>query len=214
MKGGVNMLEGLQKKLNIKSALVFWVVLALAAVAALLFAVIFAQVQRNQIIILEGVETTAYVADAYADSAYANALPIMIHISGHVQNPGVYHFYEGARVWDAVEAAGGLTPDADQNAINLARVLRDEDHIIVFGIDDNMPVSAATGGMAADGRININTATSEQLQTLSGIGPAIAGNIIAHRDARGGFATIEEIMNVSGIGERIFENISESLTVN
>jgi len=207
------MLEGLQKKLNIKSARVFWVVLVLATVAAVLFAVIFAHVQRNQIIILEGVETAAYVAEnVYADSAYA--LPIMIHISGHVQNPGVFHFYEGARVWDAVEAAGGLMPDADQNAINLARVLRDEDHIIVFGIDDNMPASAAIGGVAADGRININTATSEQLQTLSGIGPAIAGNIIAHRDARGGFATIEEIMNVSGIGERIFENISESLTVN
>jgi len=97
----------------------------------------------------------------------------------------------------------------------LAARLTDAQHIVVFSVADNMPVSAQAGGVgqADGGLVNINTATSEQLQVLSGIGPVTAGNIISHREARGGFGSIEDIMNVSGIGERTFENIRDRITV-
>jgi len=146
---------------------------------------------------------------------------IMIHISGHVANPYVYEFYEGARVIDAVNAAGGLTDYADENTINLADFLYDTQRIIVFGIYDNAPLATSGSGAPANtpssgivgGLVNINTATVEQLMTLNQIGESRARNIIAHRDARGGFRNIEELMNVTGIGESIFNGLRDSVTV-
>jgi len=145
---------------------------------------------------------------------------IVVYVSGEVHNPGIVEFccHDGARIVNAIEAAGGMTTYADPNAINLAARLSDAQHIVVFSLKDNMPPSAdaiALSGIsvATGGPININTASSEQLQTLSGIGPVTAANIINHREARGGFAAIEEIMNVRGIGEVTFENIMDRITV-
>jgi len=208
-------------KLKIKSKRLM-VALLVAATAVLLAAVfIFAdqmQTRDSDVLLVIGGENGDEIEDGgtYAVHHAQSAASMVIHISGEVYNPGVFTFYVGARVWDAVQAAGGLTADADLNAINLARLLQDEDHIVVFSIEENMPTTATIGGRETDTgdlRININTATSEQLQALSGIGPATAGNIIRHREARGGFETIEEIMNVSGIGERMFENIRDSIRV-
>ena len=208
------MLEKLMKKLNIKSVKIMLALLAVAAAGIIAAAAIFADQQRNMVVVLEGIDTRAEVYDDFEPlEAVPEQRALAVHVSGEVNNPGVFEFYEGARVRDAVAAAGGLTDYADQNAINLARLLNDEDHIIVFSIHDNMPATATGGGTTAagDDRININTASSEELQALSGIGPVIAGNIISHREARGGFETIEEIMNVSGIGERIFESIRDRI---
>lgn len=176
-------------------------------------------------------------ADSGAFSGYAPlalpdyAQPIMVYVSGHVLSPGVFEFYEGARIVDAINAAGGFSPYADQNAINLAARLIDAQHIIVFSTEDNMPPSTIAAGNAAgntasnvgsannqetnspSGLININTATSDQLQSLNGIGPSRANNIIAHRQARGAFNSIEEIKNVSGIGQSIFDGLRNDITV-
>jgi len=204
------------KKLNIKSMRLM--IALIVAAALLLLAAVFVfvdQMQTRGVVVLGGDDSaTDYAATQHYPAAHIPST-MVIHISGQVHNPGVFTLYAGARVWDAVQAAGGLTADADLNAINLARLLRDEDHIVVFSIEDNMPTTATVGAAASqtDSRVNINTATSEELQVLSGVGPAIAGNIIRHRDARGGFAAIEEIMNVSGIGERIFENLRDNIRV-
>jgi competence protein ComEA len=152
---------------------------------------------------------------------------IMVYVSGHVVNPGVFALYEGARINDAVKAAGGMTETADPNAVNLAAFVLDEQHIIVFGLEDGMPpsimggsfgsagnsASGAGGSITADGRININTATIAELTTLNGIGEVRAEAIIRHRDARGGFERIEEIMNVSGIGESIFAAVKDRIFI-
>ena len=227
------MFEQMMKKLNMKPTktskqtlliviVVLAAIIAIVAVIALTISAVTDFIgQRNTPTVLVGadVDTRAYAAEGYAlgqDEAQVAPRLVVVYVSGEVYNPGVFEFYEGARIVDAVTAAGGKTSYADPNAINLAARLVDDQHIIVFSLEDNMPPTAAASGgtgQAADGRININTATSEQLQTLSGIGPVMAGNIISHREARGGFATIEEIKNVSGIGERTFENLRDRITV-
>jgi len=209
------MFEKLMKKFNIKSAKAAkWLLFGAFGVIAI-FVVLYINEQRNTAVVLVGmdVETQGYAVEAEQSEILVVSQTIMVYISGEVRNPGVFEFYEGARVVDAIEAAGGMTSDADENAINLAARLTDAQHIVVFSVADNMPPSGQTSGQTSDGFININTATSEQLQQLSGIGPVTAGNIISHREARGGFVSIEEIMNVSGIGERTFENIRDRITV-
>lgn len=216
------MIAKLMEKLNIKSAKVMKALLFGVCFILAVFAAVYVYQIRSAPAVVLGVgdiSGDAYIA--YERNYEILNIPIveviMVYISGEVINPGVYEFYSGARIVDAVYAAGGFTEYADANAVNLAAHLTDAQHIVVFHVDDNMPPSVsaqAASGRTADGRININTATSEELQALSGVGPSIAGRIISHREARGGFSSVEDIMNVSGIGERIFENIRDSISVN
>jgi len=223
-------------KYNIKAPLLFKILLAVVLVAVVVLGVLYINSQRAEPMTIVGAsdeEVTsenATLADTNAPLVTAVTTPqvidhtsisdfIIVYVSGHVRNPGVFELAQGARLWQAIELAGGMTEYADENAINLASELVDEQHIIVFGIEDNMPPSIAqtqaTGQAAATANsvININSATLAQLQTLSGIGEARARDIINHREARGGFARIEDIMNVPGIGEGIFARIRDSITV-
>ena len=215
------MFDRLMKRFGIKSAITAKIILFAAIGIIAVFAVMSINQQRNTAVVLVGQDMPEIEIDTRGygpEGNEAEAAPrlIMVYVSGEVYNSGVFEFYEGARIVHAIEAAGGMTEDADENAINLAAVLTDGQHIVVFSIADNMPPTVQAGGetgLTADGLVNINTATSEQLQTLSRIGPVTAGNIISHREARGGFATIEEIMNVSGIGPATFEGIRDRITV-
>jgi competence protein ComEA len=159
--------------------------------------------------------------------------PIVVHVIGAVPRPGVYEFAEGARVRDAVDAAGGLLASANPDAINLAALLTDGQQLNIpyqAGSEPppdettlELPGAASTsetesGGESGDGSsgelININTASLEELDSLPGIGPTLAQRIIDYREEHGPFATIEEIMEVSGIGPATFENIKDLITVN
>jgi competence protein ComEA len=217
------MFERLMKKLNIKSVKTAKILLFSAIGIIAVFVVLYINEQRNTSAVLgqsDG-EARSYATEGcLCEPQDTPAVPraFMVYVSGEVYSPGVFEFYEGARVFHAIEAAGGLTQYADPNAINMVARIMDEQHIVVFSFEDNMPpspqqVSGGTSGVDADGRVNINTATSEQLQTLPRIGPVTAGNIISHREARGGFAAVEEIMNVSGIGDVTFESIRDRITV-
>jgi competence protein ComEA len=147
--------------------------------------------------------------------------PIAVHVIGAVPRPGLYEFPKGARVQDAVEAAGGLLADADEDAINLAALLEDGQQLeIPFKAgaapppeadDSGEPPAASVSG--AEDLVNINTATLEELDTLPGIGPTTAQKIIDYREENGPFAQIEDIINVSGIGPATFENIKDLITV-
>lgn len=148
---------------------------------------------------------------------------VYVHIGGAVQQGGVYELPETARVIDAVNAAGGFSDEAAQDAVNLARLVSDGEQIIVPTEEEVQNAreqagasSVSLGGSAAvtpDGKVNINTASSEELQTLSGVGPSTAQKIIAEREANGPFASPEDIQRVSGIGEKKYAAIADSICV-
>jgi competence protein ComEA len=134
---------------------------------------------------------------------------LYVHIVGEIKTPGMYQLPLGARLVDAVFAAGGLTADADNSSVNLARELSDGEQIVVFKVGE----IAEAGDSAAGGLISINRATAEQLEELPGIGPALSSRIIAYRDANGGFKTKEDLLNVSGIGDSIFAGFTDLITL-
>jgi competence protein ComEA len=142
--------------------------------------------------------------------------PIVVQISGAVPRPGVYALPEGARMQDLISAAGGFLAEADKETINLARTLEDGERIdiaYVEGFSPVIPTAAPEVVEATTDLININTASSAELESLPGIGPTTAQKIIDYRDANGPFLSIEDIINVSGIGPGTYERIKDLITV-
>lgn len=144
---------------------------------------------------------------------------LVIHVAGAVRQPGVYRLRSGARVDDAVQRAGGATRRADLGGLNLAAKLEDGRQVLVperarSGVGQ---AAAAAGGAAsapAPGQpLNLNTATLEQLDTLSGIGPLTAQKILDFREERGGFASIEELGEIPGIGDKRLASLREEVTL-
>lgn len=142
--------------------------------------------------------------------------PIIVHITGAVPRPGVYALPKGARVQDAVSAAGGFLAEADKETINLAQLLEDGERLdipYIEGFSPVIPTAAPEVVEATTELININTASSFELESLPGIGPTTAQKIIAYRDENGPFLSIEDIINVSGIGPGTYERIKDLITV-
>ena len=143
---------------------------------------------------------------------------ITIYISGAVVEEGVVVIEEGKRLADAIETLGGTTEDADTNKINLAKKLEDEGHYIVpkkgENVNLNESVNVSPEQENIESKININTATIEELDKLPGIGEATANKIINHKLEIGEFKTIEEIKNVNGIGEKKYEDIKDLICIN
>ncbi len=141
---------------------------------------------------------------------------IAVHVAGAVRKPGVYYFSQRARVVDAVEKAG-LLDEADLNQLNLARILSDGEKLYVPRVGEVTNLVQGSGGVFEDssgsGKINLNTASAEQLEELPGIGPALAKRIVDYREKHGYFKNIEDIQNVSGIGSKRFEQIKDLVTI-
>lgn len=151
---------------------------------------------------------------------------ICVHVAGCVKAPGVYRVAKGSRIDDVVKAAGGFTKSADDTAINLAEVASDGQQVMVpkkskTGTNGSAVSASSSKGQSkvppssggSSGLVNINTATSEELQTLSGIGEAKAKKIIDYREQNGSFSSIDDLTNVSGIGEKTLESIRSSICV-
>lgn len=195
---------------------------------------------RNALYVLLGVMagfvlagTLVFVARAPSGETIAlqpapTQAPIAVHVIGAVPRPGLYEFSEGARVQDAVDAAGGLLASANPNALNLAALLEDGQQLDIPYSDGEAPADPSTNsfelpestGEPTDGEslsdeelVDINTASLEELDSLPGIGPTTAQKIIDYREENGPFAVIEDIQNVSGIGPATFENIKDLITV-
>ena len=133
---------------------------------------------------------------------------ISVHITGAVIAPGVYELPEGSRVADAIEVAGGFLPVANQEDLNLAALVEDGSKI---NIEKRSDYSSSGGGDSE--RVNINTASLDELDTLPGIGPVTAQAIIDHRLENGRFQRIDEITDVTGIGSATYERIMDMITV-
>ena len=141
---------------------------------------------------------------------------IVVHVVGAVAAPGVQQLPAGSRVADAVEAAGGASPDADLSRINLAAVAIDGQQVYVLRQGEQQPPPPAGGAgdpAGGEGPVNVNTASASQLEELPGVGPATAEAIIAHRDQHGPFGSVDDLIDVRGIGEAKLEQIRERATV-
>ena len=143
---------------------------------------------------------------------------ITIYISGEVKEPGVVTLKNDKRLADAVKLVGGVTEDADLNNVNLAVKLEDEMHYIIpkkgesiSNSQNNVIPNNNTNNQ--NGKININTATIQELDQIPGVGEATANKILTYRDEVGKFKSIEEIKNVSGIGEKKYENMKEFICI-
>ena len=158
--------------------------------------------------------------EARSDSSGEAAQTIFVHVVGCVARPGLVEVERGSRVADAVNAAGGFTEDARSDSVNLAREVQDGEQVVVSSseqVDDPagavQPQGAPVGADISGDRVNINAATSEQLQALPGIGPALAERIVGDRAANGAFASVQDITRVSGIGEKKFAQIESLICV-
>ena len=131
---------------------------------------------------------------------------ITVHVAGRVKKPGVYRLACGSRVVDAIQSAGGPASDADLDRLNLAKVLRDGERIEVPSRAAATPV--VSGALPTTGTtVNINTASAAELQSLPGIGPALAQRIIRFRTRNGQFNEPEDLLKVKGIGVKTFERL-------
>ncbi len=160
--------------------------------------------------------------------------PLLVHVAGAVAHPGVVQLAAGARVADAISAAGGGLPDADLDRLNLAAKVTDGQRIPVSkvgapgigglggdGTTDATNGGGSSGGVPASGTdpgsgagpLDLNTATSTQLETLPGIGPSFAAAIIRERQRRGGYTSVDQLRDVRGIGEKRFAELKPLVTV-
>ncbi|MCS4488295.1 helix-hairpin-helix domain-containing protein [Streptococcus sciuri] len=155
-------------------------------------------------------------------SSKATSSVIVVDVKGAVQKEGVYTLKEGSRVSDAIAKAGDLNQEADKKSINLAQKLTDEAIVYVAKSDENISVvnqdststrTVETTKSNATDKINLNTASLEELKKISGIGDKRAQDILDYRDAQGGFKSIDELTNVSGIGSKTLEKLKNDVTV-
>ena len=149
-----------------------------------------------------------------AEPATPTPTTINVYVSGAVNKPDVYALPLNSIVKEAIAAAGGATADADLDRINLALRLSDQMQVYVPRKGEAAPPpNGGSTPAASTGKININTATVEELDQLYGIGPSLAKAIVDYRTANGPFKTIEEINDVKGIGDALFAKIKDSITV-
>jgi competence protein ComEA len=147
--------------------------------------------------------------------------PVIVYITGAVPRPGIYALPEGSRVQDGIAAAGGFLAEAQRTDINLAAFLIDGEKIDIPFVEGGSPVlptpiensPVLPGPGSSTELIDINTASTFELETLPGIGPTTAQKIIEYRQQNGPFVSIEDIINVSGIGPGLYERIKDLITV-
>lgn len=157
-------------------------------------------------------------ADAIVDPAHGSAAPtgqLVVHVSGSVRSPGLVRLAPGARVLDAITAAGGLVRAGDAESLNLARTLVDGEQIVAGAQVAPGPVagSAPNPDGAGGDLINLNTADANTLQELPGVGPVLAGRIVDWRTKNGPFRSVEDLGEVSGIGESRLGDLRDRVRV-
>ncbi|HVM16534.1 MAG TPA: ComEA family DNA-binding protein [Gaiellaceae bacterium] len=145
-----------------------------------------------------------------AATAAEEAPKVLVHVVGAVQMPGLYELPDGSRIADALARAGGATPKADLERVNLASPVADGTQVVV---PRKQPPGAApvagSGGGSAAGPVHLNSATAEELDALPGIGPVTAQKIVAHREKHGAFGSVDELEAVPGIGPKRVDQLRD-----
>ena len=193
--------------LAVKGAVIAVVLLLLVAVGGLL-------PKKEEAVEETEVVVTTVLAEKTEVSTTQETV-IFVDIKGAVKNPGVYQMKVGDRVKDALEAAGGLTEEADSQKVNLAQRVEDQMVIVVPKVGEEgaaaIPAGATSKEATKEGKVNINTATVEELKTLKGVGEKKAEAIIEYRKKNGSFKTKEDLMKVRGIGKKLFDSFQERI---
>lgn len=146
--------------------------------------------------------------DQAGGQAVQEALPqIVVHVAGAVLQPGVYELPDGARVHEALAAAGGAVPGADTDQLNLAAVLADGQKVYVPREGEHVGSADGTDAASPPVAVSINRASARELEALPGIGPVLASRIVAYRNAHGPFRSVDDLINVSGIGPKLLEQL-------
>ena len=192
--------------LAIKSAVIGGVLLLLVGVGGLL-------PKKEEAVEESEAVVTTVLAEKTEENTTLEAV-IFVDIKGAVKKPGVYQMKAGDRVKDAIDAAGGLTAEADSQKVNLAQRVEDQMVIVVPKVGEEseaIPAGATSKETSKEGKVNINTATVEELKTLKGVGEKKAEAIIEYRKKNGSFKTKEDLMKVRGIGKKLFESFEERI---
>lgn len=190
-----------------------------------LFGLCSCEKASQEMVTLEEVTDTEEVLEAEEVSEEevedaSKADTIFVYVCGQVKQPGVYELKASSRIFEAIEAAGGMLETASLDVINQAAVVEDGQKVYIPSIEE----AAASGGemdfgesgtaeSVDDGRVNINTADKEELMTLTGIGEKRAEAIIAYRTQNGAFADVEALMQVAGIKQATFDKIKDQIKV-
>ena len=192
--------------LAVKGAVIGGVLLLLVSVGGLL-------PKKEEAVEETEAAITTVMAEKTEESTTLEAV-IFVDIKGEVKKPGVYQMKVGDRVKDALDAAGGLTAEADSQKVNLAQRVEDQMVIVVPKVGEEaeaIPAGATSKEVSKEGKVNINTATVEELKTLKGVGEKKAEAIIEYRKKNGSFKTKEDLMKVRGIGKKLFESFEERI---
>jgi competence protein ComEA len=189
--------------------------LAIALVGILVFA-IGALLWNQDDISLQHTSLPMYQqqqAETKTEEVKKQAQIATIDIKGAVKKPGIYKLAMPVRLYQVLEVAGGTSELADINRINLAKVIADGSMIYIPKKGEQIPTEASPIQNKEEDKINLNTATLAELETLEGLGPTKAKAIIQYRGEHGGFRSVDELLQVSGIGERTLERIKEKIFV-
>ena len=192
--------------LAVKGAVIGGVLLLLVSVGGLL-------PKKEEAVEETEAAVTTVMAEKPEESTTLEAV-IFVDIKGEVKKPGVYQMKAGDRVKDALDAAGGLTVEADSQKVNLAQRVEDQMVIVVPKVGEEaeaIPAGVTSKETSKEGKVNINTATVEELKTLKGVGEKKAEAIIEYRKKNGSFKTKEDLMKVRGIGKKLFESFEERI---
>jgi len=207
-----------------KKKIIVIIVTTILLISAIVYRLLYTNQQKNEIIEELTMEESNIDVEPIVE---VKKITVFVDVAGEVVKPGLYELQEGARVNDAILAAGGVTEKADMTQVNLAYILSDEmkitippkvtkttvstppNAVISTGMTTNEVVSAEN----KTGKININTAGKAELETLKGIGSAMAERIMEYRKNNGSFRNIEDIKKVSGIGDAKYEAMKEQITV-
>lgn len=155
------------------------------------------------LIILTGCSDSNIRTDDVQNDYDSGKSQIIVNIVGEVKNPGIITIDDNSRLYEVIEKAGGLTENADKNSVNMARYVKDGEHILIPSVVESQN----------DSRVNLNTATQKELETVKGIGPAKARDIIIYREKNGVFSSIDDLKKISGIKEAFIDKIREYVKV-